>query len=138
MIIMAMYLGRDKINEIKDIIPEDKEDVKKYLNNEIVGGGNLDGIKSIRMFAYYNQKNLESIILPETLETLGSRAFYGCSSLKRVTCKAKNPPTINTFDSNYFGTNIEVIYVPIGCYSAYSSANKWSQYADKIVEKEGL
>lgn len=135
---MSMYLGSNKISEINKIVPADKLSVNYYLNDELVGGGNLEGIKSIRLYAYYNQTNLKSITLPETLETMGSLAFYGCTSLKQVTCKAKTPPVINTYANNYFGENIEAIYIPVGTLEAYSTSARWSEYADKFVEKEGI
>ena len=138
MIIMAMYLGKDKISDINNVILPDTYNVKLYLNNELTSGGVLEGVKSIRLYAYYNQSKLVSITLPKTLETMGSLAFLGCTSLKIVTCKAKNPPIIQTYANNYFGENIEAIYIPKGTIDAYSTANKWSEYADKFVEKEDL
>ena len=41
--------------------------------------------KDIPNYAFSGCSNIESLILPDSLASLGSRAFYGCSSLQSIT-----------------------------------------------------
>ncbi len=45
--------------------------------------------------AFYNQSNLEAIIMPDSLEQIGATAFYGCSSLLEMTIPDKVPQIYN-------------------------------------------
>jgi len=57
-----------------------------------------DGVTAIGYFCFGNCTKLESIILPETLQTLGNAAFKKCSALKSITI----PGSVNCVDSNTF------------------------------------
>ena len=43
-----------------------------------------DGTKAIASVAFFNQKNIESVILPNSLEYINVFAFLNCASLKRI------------------------------------------------------
>jgi hypothetical protein len=63
---------------------------------------------------------------------IGKFAFFGCTSLKEVYCKATTPPIGggSMFDSN---ASNRKIYVPTTSVNAYKSAAYWSNYASAIV-----
>jgi hypothetical protein len=74
--------------------------------------------------------------IPDSVTTIGYEAFYWCSSLKYVYCKATTPPALgwdDVFDGNASGRRI---IVPIGSGEAYKTATNWSEYADDIIEDE--
>ena len=48
----------------------------------------------IEEYAGYFNKNLQSIIFPDTLEFIGNYAFYGCTRLKTVEFKSVKAPTL--------------------------------------------
>lgn len=82
---------------------------------------------------FYNCTNLKVVILPATLETLGSQysPFAGCNSLEDVVCYATIPPAVAC--STIFPKNkLKVIYVPDSSIDAYRSATNWSNYYDYI------
>jgi hypothetical protein len=62
--------------------------------------------------------------------SIGSEAFYGCSSLTSITCEATTPPTLkwSVFDD----TNDCPIYVPADSVDTYKAAENWSEYAKRI------
>ena len=71
--------------------------------------------------------------IPDSVTTIGDEAFWECSSLTSVYCKATTPPALrgtNVFDSNGSDRNI---YVPTESVEAYKSAINWSEYASAIV-----
>jgi hypothetical protein len=95
-----------------------------------------DSVQTIGEQAFISCGGLINLTLSSSLENIGSLAFAYCESLRNVTVKATTPPTIqsNTFQ------NISkecVITVPYGCGKIYSSVTNWNEYASQIVEEEG-
>lgn len=88
-------------------------------------------ITSIGDYAFYKCSDLTSITIPDGVTSIGSYAFSGCSGLTNVTMLSITPPTLGTTP---FPSNVTTITVPVGCGNAYKTAEKWSAYADKIVE----
>ena len=82
---------------------------------------------------FYNCTNLKVVVLPATLETLGSQysPFNGCTALEDVVCYATIPPAVAC--STIFPKNkLKGIYVPDSSIDAYKSATNWSNYYDYI------
>jgi hypothetical protein len=74
--------------------------------------------------------------IPESVTTIGEFAFWYCTSLKYVYCKATTPPALGglwVFDNNASGRRI---IVPIGSGEAYKTAEYWIVYANDIIEDE--
>ena len=92
-----------------------------------------NSVKSIGSNSFYNCSSLSSIIIPENVNNIGEKAFYNCEKLKTIYCFAKTPPTIGSgaFDINY----VETIYVPKSSIDDYKS--KWSSFSTKIKPMSG-
>ena len=58
--------------------------------------------------------------------------YYNCTSLVKCYCYATIPPVLN---ESSFGNIAQeaILYVPIGCKSAYE-ASDWTNYFETIVE----
>lgn len=74
------------------------------------------------------------------LQVLNSSAIEGARSLRDVVVKATVPPTI--IGSSIFGTyemfgKVDNVYVPAGSVNAYKSALGWQEGASKIKAIEG-
>ena len=56
------------------------------MNAEVVNGKLIipEGTLIIDDFAYYGQKDIESVVLPESLEAVGNGAFSGCVGIKDI------------------------------------------------------
>ncbi|MDE6793095.1 MAG: C10 family peptidase [Muribaculaceae bacterium] len=100
---------------------------------------NIDGatvkVTGIGKEAFYQNNNLETIVLPNSLETIGNYAFYGCQNLKKVIL-GDNLRSIgggafgwcqNLKECN-LGENLEVIG-----YSSFKGAGIESVYLNKKV-----
>ena len=115
-----------------------------------IGGSAFSGCSSLREFnGKYASDNgrcliidgtlnsfapagLSEYTIPDSVTAIGIYAFYNCSSLTSVYCKAITPPAggASMFSSNASGRKI---YVPMESVEAYKSASRWSIYADSIV-----
>ena len=108
-------------------LPQSLFDGCKMLNNIELH----DNIISIGGGVFRYCKFTE-ITIPKSVESIGSEAFYQCTSLKYIYIKATTPPTL-PISSNAFATGSSVtIYVPNSALSKYRSA--WSQQYGKSVQ----
>ena len=88
----------------------------------------------------FNGSKISSVTLPSTLSAIGNSAFYRCGSLKTITSKAGNPPTLGTYvfydlDASYNFVplkSIEDIFVPDASVDTYKAADGWDEFSDKI------
>ena len=91
-----------------------------------------DSVTSIGNYAFDGCTSLTSVTIGNGVTSIGRNAFFGCTSLKEVYCKPTTPPT-GGYDMFYINASGRKIYVPRKSVSAYKSASRWSEYADKIV-----
>ena len=110
------------------------------------------GVVKIGRDAFNACNTLISITLPETVESIGWEAFFGCNlqqitlpeslksigyysfgynqNLSSITCLSQIPPSAG--QGMFEGTNNCPIYVPNESVDAYKTASGWSAYADRI------
>ena len=94
-----------------------------------------NSIESIGWYAFNNCSNLTTLTIPANVSTIGSNALsIGSSSDKAtITMKGLFPPTIqsNTFNAN----SLNKIYVPSASVTQYKNATNWANFADYIEAK---
>lgn len=79
-------------------------------------------------------EDLNEVVLPEDLMTLGSGVFDNCNKLEKIECKASTMAPMASDDS--FSENVcsnATLYVPAGCKDMYASAEGWKDF-QKIEE----
>ena len=115
-----------------------------YLNGHLTTNLTIpEGVKSIGNYAFYNATCLKSIIIPETLDTLHVKAFYGCGNLMSVVWNAKNCADLggssyhfvdcSSISSFSFGDKVETI----PAYLCYKLSNLASISIPHSVKKIG-
>ena len=85
--------------------------------------------------AFYNCYSLASVVIPDGVTSIGSRAFHNCESVKEYHFLSPTPPSLS--NTNAF-SNIPsdcIIYVPVGSLQAYQTATNWATYADQMQEE---
>jgi len=98
-----------------------------------------DKIENIGKFAFNGLRALKIVILPASLKSMGKYAFSQCTNLRSVYALMKTPCTVA--DGDFIGTDLypnpsdAILYVPIGCKSAYEAAG-WGSNFSTIVEME--
>ena len=81
-----------------------------------------DSVKTIGMEAFKNCSKLNTVELPSTLQSIGEKAFENCSKLTLVVCASATPATIY---ENTFPANSMTINVPLGAKDVYEKADYW-------------
>ena len=104
----------------------------KLIDNEIIPAGVFKGIS--HHFVY---DEMDSIIIPSTIKTIGYRAFKDCDCMfNGITILAETPPAAMYDANNEWGAFDNTfdcpIYVPSGSVDAYKNAPFWSDYASRI------
>lgn len=104
--------------------------------NEKVFSGNTnltavtlpDGLVEIDNNAFWICCNLESIIIPSSVNSIGISAFSECKALKDIYCQAVNVP--ETHSSTFNNSPIEkmTLYVPGESMNAYKTTAPWSGF----------
>ena len=89
-------------------------------------------VTKIGYFAFYNCSGLTSITIPSKVTSIGESAFWYCTELASIYCKPTTPPELSRSVFNGIPSDAK-IYVPSASVSAYKSADRWSNYASKIV-----
>lgn len=89
------------------------------------------GITTIGQGGVQDCRSLASVVLPSTLTSIGSTAFYLDSSLTEVWCYATNPPSLASYAFYSIGGN-PTLYVPYASLSAYQSSS-WANYFSNIL-----
>ena len=79
--------------------------------------------------AFADMTEIESITIPETVESIGENAFNGCSGLTEVVMNPTTPPEIG--EGAFDNTNDCDIIVPLESKEAYKES--WSEYAEQIT-----
>lgn len=90
-----------------------------------------EGLTDIDLFAFAHNSSLTSIIVPSSVKTIGTRAFYNCPNLENVYNYSYTPQVADIDVFLDCSDNLK-IYVPHQSLDAYKSAEGWREYADKI------
>ena len=92
-------------------------------------------IDRIPNFSYEGWSGLNSVIIPNSVTSIGYSAFSGCGGLTRIVLDKEEPLDIysNTFSDDTY-TNAELI-VPKGTKALYQATEGWNKFA-KITEAE--
>ena len=86
-----------------------------------------DGVTSIGDNAF-KCSCLTSVVLPESLETVSSQAFAGCSNLSNVYCYAESVPSAES--DAFINSNSEnaILHVPESALDSYKATVPWSNF----------
>ena len=90
--------------------------------------GNWGGVGTQGNFA--GCQNLTTVILGESVTSLGGAEFTNCPALSYFVCQAVTPPTNGEIFQDLNAA--PVIYVPEISVEDYKTATNWATYATKI------
>ncbi|MCX7028325.1 MAG: leucine-rich repeat protein [Spirochaetes bacterium] len=89
-------------------------------------------VTNVASWGFSSLGTIKSVVIPETVATLGASAFAYCSNIQNVETKAAVPPSpaTNAFLSC---TSLLSISVPSASLAAYRAADGWIVYASKMT-----
>ena len=90
------------------------------------------GVKIIEDAIFASCLKLSYVYIPENVTSIGNSSFLACESIKYVNVKAKTPPAINIMTFTNHGN--ATLSVPLGCKTAYESAQYWNGFKEIIEE----
>ncbi len=97
-------------------------------NTEITDIWIPESVTSIGSRAFMGCSSLTSISIPKSVTSIGGSALRDCSNLTSVVAGAATPLTI---DSNTFTNRANAkLYVPVGSKAAYLAADYWKQFKE--------
>ncbi len=87
-----------------------------------------DGTLLIADDAFEYCRDLTSVVIPNSVTSIGSYAFSDCDNLKSITSLNPTPSATTSYSpfSNYDAT----LYVPFGAKTAYSNATYWKEFTN--------
>lgn len=94
--VLIEYLGDETVPEIPSGVHEIGEDA--FFGADIEGVVIPDGVKTIGVSAFYSCSNLKEINFPDSVEEILEDAFYDCENLLRV----ELPPKLKKVGNNAF------------------------------------
>lgn len=88
-----------------------------------------DGVVCIESYAFENNEASE-IILPEDIEELHDKLFYGCQNLRTLTIKSDYPDIIEVDDETFKGLEVEkcVLRVPFDVLASYKGDGTFNDF----------
>ena len=95
-----------------------------------------NSVTSIGDRAFDECNSLTSVTIPNSVTSIGGHAFCRCAGLTSITIEAEIPPTLvvgSSLAEYVFGnTNNCPIYVPCNAVNTYKTASKWNSYVNRI------
>ena len=91
-------------------------------------------IVSIGTAAFEKCKGLISVKIPSSVNSIGSFAFGTCEGLKQIHCKSNIPPKAESYIFSNTNKAQCKLYVPKGSSANYKSAKEWKGFTTIIEE----
>lgn len=92
-------------------------------------------VTTIGDFAFSSNNGLTAITIPSTVSSIGVAAFMACNNLVSMISLAPTPLSLSNFSNTFDAINKTTctLYVPINSKSLYVNANQWKTFTN-IVE----
>ena len=91
-----------------------------------------ESVTSIGYAAFYNCSSLTSVTIPESVTSIADQAFASCSSQTDVYCLAEKVPS--TYSYTFGNTPVEsaTLHVPASAIDAYKTTTPWSDFGNIV------
>lgn len=87
-----------------------------------------EGLLSIGSQAFYGCSTLPSVVIPSTVTTIGNNAFFNCYYLTKLQCDATMPPVVGSGAFDGVGKENLTLEVPEQSVALYQTAAGWSDF----------
>lgn len=133
-------LGRDDESQITQITVSGEMSsydfgFSNYENCTLVDLSRTYGYTAIPSYSFSYSGKLASVILPPSVETIESYAFYDCPTLADVTSYAMVPPTLEYAALDGIAEGV-VLHVPAAAIPLYTEAEGWKDFTILPLQDE--
>lgn len=95
-----------------------------------------NSVKTLGNSAFLEAIYLKNLTIPSGVQSIGKNCFYNCDHLEKIYCYAINPPTLDESSLNYIiPADGILLYVPKGCAATYASS-EWGSHFANILEMD--
>ena len=108
---------------------------RTYCNCSLIDLSRTTGYTEVPSWSFERAEALTKLVLPASVERIGSNAFNGCKNLSELYCYAVTPPEVSENTFNDVETAL-VIKVPASAVSLYQKANGWKNFNILPVDEE--
>ena len=91
-------------------------------------------VKTIDSYAFYKCSELEELTLGSKVRSIGFNAFQYCNELKTITSRNEEAPVMGS-DNCFSVYQTAKLYIPIGSKNSYDSTNYWNKFTTVIEKK---
>jgi hypothetical protein len=119
--------------QYKGIMPKNTT-INIKAGTESISGHAFEGKTDLRATSGYGPLSdctgLVSVIIPNSVTSIGNAAFYDCGGLRSVVAEWDNPASVKYGQSIISGVDVSTIllYVPAGTETAYQNHNIWKNF----------
>ena len=78
-------------------------------------------------------EQVKHYVIGDSVTSIGSSAFYGCSSLTNVYCYAENVPRTSSSTFNNSSISSAILHVPAVSVNAYKAAEPWKSFKSVVA-----
>ena len=133
MIVESGNTKYDSRNNCNAIIETTSKTLLSGCKNTIIP----NSVTTIGSTAFFGCNGLSSVTIPNSVTSIGSAAFNGCYGLSSVTVDIKTPLKIGSY--TFPNRENATLYVPFGSKAAYEAADYWKEFKEiKDIEPEEL
>lgn len=134
-------LSNYNYSDVQSIVIEGKMDTYDFgfsyymYNCSSIDLARTTGYTQIPSYAFEDMSSLTKVVLPSSVERIGSYAFSGCSWLSELLCYATVPPIVNNnaFDAYIGGLTVRV---PSSALTLYTDAEVWKNFFILPLDQE--
>ena len=128
----SIYVAEDNLNYasiVGVLYSKDKKTLIKCPEGKTGSITIPNSVTSIGDRAFYSCQGLTSVTIPNSVTTIGEYAFCACNGLTSMTVEATNPPYYSSTKNMVPNYNIP-LYVPAGSVDAYKAAYEWKKFTN--------
>lgn len=101
--------------------------LRRMTNCSVADISRTTGYSNVPDYAFEGASALKTLILPYSVESIGSYAFSGCSNLTTLYCYATTPPSVSSTTFDGVPSSMKVL-VPALSLELYQSASYWKDF----------
>ncbi len=96
-----------------------------------------EGVVEVGDATFYGCVYLSDLILPSTVEHIGDNCFENGAQVRKITCRATQPPTIDA--QTFYAVNRSIpLYVPKASINDYANDTYWGEFINPVAaESDG-